>query len=238
MNARYTVLCVMLFLSASCPVFAATDTLLTRLTQVSPSWERQRALEELTALDLPAKTHLLSELRLALKDNNPYVRQNAAEALGTLDQFGTPAKGDLQQLRKDPVGDVRQHAAISLARIGDEDKPLIEGLVNQLQTQPEVKGNAYYEAGAKVARYGAANALGFIGSGAKHADITIAIPALSKALLNDPDVDVRNKAAWALGAIGEKAHASIPALTAATHDPKVSYMAAWAIKQIQQQNIR
>jgi HEAT repeat protein len=212
--------------------FAAADDMFIRLTQQGNMEDRQRALDEVDALDARSRKALVPQLQEALKDSNPYTRQNAAEALGALDQFAADTVNDLERLRKDPAEDVRTAASVSLARLGYGDQALVEHLITGLQAQPAT-ANAMMATQAKLERYEAADALGFIASGPKHIDIAVAVPALSQPVLSDPDADVRNRAAWALGTMGRTAHAAIPALRTASRDPEESNVASWALDQIQ-----
>jgi HEAT repeat protein len=116
--------------------------------------------------------------------------------------------------------------------MGYEDGSLIDKLILQLETYSP-NNNAANVATAMAMRYQAANALGFIGSGTKHASLGKSVPALSQALLKDPDVSVRNRAAWALGVLGPDAKVSLPALTIASHDPDTKFAAGWAIARIE-----
>ncbi len=112
----------------------------------------------------------------ALKDEDGYVRSEATYALGEIgDASAVPA---LIEALKDENECLREDAAWALGKIG---KSAVPALIEALKDKD------------RVVRKNAARALGEIGDAS-------AVPALIGALT---DVDVRMRAAWALGKIAE-----------------------------------
>jgi len=115
----------------------------------------------------------------ALKDSNPYVRKEAAEALGKIGD--ERAVEPLIEALKDSYLAVRWKAAEALSKIGERAAgPLIEALKDS----------------DEYVRMGAAGALGEIGD-------SRAVEPLIEAL-KDSNADVRSSAAIALGEIGDR----------------------------------
>lgn len=196
-----------------------------------------------------------AELVRRLKDNEAWVRRNAAQALGNAgDPTALPALGDAL---RDKEWEVREKAAEAIGLIAgkrqdgmdvtEAGKALESALSDRNDRVREGAARALGKLGASSAvkslagkfrdprpgvRCGAAWALGAIG------DVDSA-PALLNAL-GDPSWAVRKEAAWALGTIGEKNRgsamvaASAPSLVKALddHDPRVQEAAAWALGRL------
>jgi HEAT repeat protein len=132
----------------------------------------------------------------ASSDKSPFVRKEAAYALGRLrSPSGTAA---LVAALKDKEMEVRGAAAVALGQCGDAAP--IEPLLGALSDKSE------------FVRAQAARALGAAGRGA-----AVAVARLVTLITSDPDQEVRRQAAVALGLIGEKA--ALPALERASRDP-------------------
>ncbi|WP_292365513.1 MULTISPECIES: HEAT repeat domain-containing protein [unclassified Methanoculleus] len=186
------------------------ERLIARLSSRDPE-TRYRAAGCLGDAGVSAAVEPLAAL---LADPEVGVRWKATEALGRL---GSPAVGPLtESLRSDDV-DVRWMAAVALGGIGDPAAiPALMGALNDGDAYVRSRaalalgaiGEAAREgliaslsAGNERVRWGAALALGSIGGES-------AIKALIGAL-RDPDGDVRQRAAGALGDIGEPALPSL-----------------------------
>jgi len=169
-----------------------------------------------------------------LKNEDPWVRHNAVEALGRMglkDEKVRKAVPDLIEALADPL--LRADIARVLGMIGsDEAVPALIECLND--GNREVRGNATEALGhlrdrrsvpaliekladenARV-RFSAALSLGRIGDAR-------ALPALRKALLEDPDVMVRTYAAASIGIIGDltKDKSGAPALIKALRDKEI-----------------
>ncbi len=185
---------------------------LAQAAQVSPysdvRFQAAVKLVELTKYkDTRAVPALIEALRIeALRDEDFYVRRQAADALVKIGDVAVPA---LIETLRDEDDDVRRQAAGALGEIGDAAVPaLIEAL----------RDESFY------VREQAAEALGLIGDAA-------AVPALIEAL-RDEDSDVRRQAAEALGEIGDVT--AVPALieTLRDEDSAVRRQAAEALGEI------
>lgn len=145
----------------------------------------------------PLDAPLVEPLRKALQDEDPFVRANAAAALGQLVPAAQAARPDLATALGDAAEDVRTWAAMALASLGAE--PYQDALAGRLK-----------DPGAKV-RAAAAMALGTLGAqGLRWADALAALQA-------DGDKDVRAAALGALGGLGEVR--ALPLLLAGLDDP-------------------
>ena len=157
----------------------------------------------------PLDAPLVEPLRKALKDEDPFVRANAAAALGQLVPAAQAARPDLAAALGDAAEDVRTWAVMALASLGAE--PYQDALAGRLK-----------DPGAKV-RAAAALALGTLGAqGLSWADALAALKA-------DGDKDVRAAALGALGGLGEAR--LLPLLLAGLDDsePAVRLAAASAV---------
>lgn len=197
----------------------------------------------LSLLVLPEK-YTMPPLVKLLKSKHPYVRQNAAWALGFCDD--RDAAGYLQPLLKDKDAEVRREAVLALKRLSNTGS--VPTLVEALRTETNqwVKYDiartlgtfknrsavfALTEALAKekdwYVKSACAEALGRLGSDK-------AINTLAKVLVTDAGENAawaRTKAAWALADIGRK---SIPALINALRDNEevTRRRAGWALVKI------
>jgi HEAT repeat protein len=165
----------------------------------------------------PEAKVIIAALTDALKDQEPEVREEAAQALRVFGTEGTSAIPALIELLKDARPEVRGSAARAFGTIGRKDKSLVPAIAELLRDdESSVRRSAtdaLVELGPKAIpillellkhkddrlRRGAAHALGAMGSKAK-----TAIPAL-KELLNDKDVEVRLAAHHAIRRIEAKA---------------------------------
>lgn len=145
----------------------------------------------------PLDAPLVDPLRRALKDEDAFVRANAAAALGQLVPAAKASGGDLAAALDDVAEDVRTWAAMALASLGAEE--FQDALAGHLK-----------DPGARV-RAAVATALGTLGEkGLRFADALAALRA-------DGDKDVRAAALGALGGLGEAR--LLPALLAGLEDP-------------------
>ena len=150
-------------------------------------------------------------LMIALGDEEPEIREEAARSLGQLeDSAGVPALSEV--LQHDDIGQVREAAAWALGMIEDE-------------TGVPALSAALSDAEADV-RAQAAWALGMIESDS-------AVDSLGIAVRGDESPQVREQAAWALGMI--ESDAGVEALAAALSDAdeEVREQAAWALGMIE-----
>ena len=140
----------------------------------------------------------LGELRQALRDENPRLRQRAAWALARFGPDARAAVPDLIDALKDTQPAVRAHAAAALGEIGADARAAVERLVAAVRDRsPEVRMQAL-------------NALGLIGPDA--------VAPLAKVLDEDTDDRVRGDAARVLAFYGKDAKPAIPALIRAARD--------------------
>ncbi len=127
----------------------------------------------------------LDVLRQALKNPDAQKQEMATAALATLGAAAAPAMRDLADTltNADNPPIVRRNAALAIAHIGPEAKPVVPALVRALDpTQP-----------LEVRQY-AAEALAQM----KHPANDAGVPAILIAIEKDPDKLVRQKCVWAL----------------------------------------
>ena len=144
------------------------------------------------------------------RDPEPEVRARTAEALGSI---GPPAASAIpalvDRIRHDPDGRVHGAALTSLRQIGPASLPRLMALT--LDSRPGTRRAALY-------------AMGEMGD-------TGALPAIARALLAEPDSEVRWFAARALTDFGKRAAPVAPALLAAIareYDPlPPDYRGGW-----------
>jgi HEAT repeat protein len=143
----------------------------------------------LTRIGGPSSTDALPVLQKALKDADPHVQELAAAALANLGPNAEPAKFDLADALGNPKNStmVRRNAALAIAHIGKEAKPVVPAIVKALKASEPLD----------VRRY-AAEALAQMKYPANEA----AIPAALDAIENDTDPLVRQKCVWSLFGIG------------------------------------
>ncbi len=195
-----------------------------------------RATATATVVFLPSVEALRALIPL-LADKKPFVRREAAAALGIVGDAGAIA--DLVRLvRRDKVSEVRSAAIVALGAIGDASA--IPELVRILQRKPQPK--------EEFARRSAARAVGQIAQIVQTGKVTVvtpenflperdklieqparieltgAFPPFNSAanvligILSNPQeaADVRREAAFALGAIGDAS--AIPVLQSNARD--------------------
>jgi RNA polymerase sigma factor (sigma-70 family) len=175
--------------------------LLRPLTTDKDHYVRRTAIEGLEALG-PAARDAIDDLKKATKDASltNQVRARAALARVTGDDEQVAALAEYLTL-VEPCDGAAAFAASELERLGKQAKPAVRKLTDALKHKD-----------AQV-RVNAASALEVIDG---DADETIA--ALIDRLKNDPEREVRRTAAAALGAVGPKAKAAVPALRDALKD--------------------
>jgi len=122
----------------------------------------------------------------ALENQNPKVRERAAEALGKLKGGAAPAVPALIRALGDEQQSVQMRSALALGAIGPDAGAAVPRLIGLLKE------------GDPVVNWAAATALGGLGPAAKEA-----APALTE-LLSDSAPYVRLSAAKALTQVGEK----------------------------------
>jgi len=146
----------------------------------------------------PDAAPAVPSLRLALWDEDWNLRVAAARALGRIGALAVEAAPDMAVLlREDAVEQVRAVTAEALAGLGDTSPTVVEALAGALRAR-DLDGRI---------RRAAARTLGALGE----------VLALTQALA-DEDADVRSDSAYALGDMGRRAEAAIPALEAALRD--------------------
>lgn len=162
---------------------------------------------------------MASELdwRAALESSDTAERCQAAEELSRLGEEARPAAVALVRACDDPSEEVREWAVAALEEIGspfDTDLPALASLLSK---------------GSSDVAYWAATLLGRSKDAAAPA-----VPALARALATSPHQAVRQRAAWALGAIGPAASAARMDLDQATAsaDPRLADLARVAIRSI------
>jgi HEAT repeat protein/beta-lactamase regulating signal transducer with metallopeptidase domain len=171
---------------------------------------RRTAIWALGAIDSPAA---IGPLGRALSDADPEARRSAIYSLG---QIGTAEiVGPLSAAVTDADVGVREQAvwALGQARVPAAIAPLTRALS---------------DTSIAVRRHAAAA----LGTNRSVEAVVEAVPALSEVLRRDPDAEVRQQAAWALGQIDSPA--GVPALSAALGDadPEVATLAAYSLGQI------
>lgn len=177
---------------------------------------------------------IVEALLRALRDKEPSVRWNAAEALAGVGPRAVSAKPGLLAALEDPNDLVRLRAATALGKI-DPTAPaaVVRVLVDILEKEGLLASDAAIALGElgpvaaaavptlikalrnsdKDERRWAADALGKMGPAA-----TPAVPGLIEVLKKDAEPDARRNAAQALGELGAAARPAAAALKAAAHD--------------------
>jgi HEAT repeat protein len=155
----------------------------------------------------PAEREMVRPLAHGLRSRDPKLRRTAAESLGGKGRAGLPA---LSRALRDEDAGVRRAAAWGLLRIGVEAGLAVPALINALAD------------GDREVREHAATALGAVGTAA-----CAAVPRLIKLLQTDSWPGPRQRAASALGRIGE-AGSVVLALTGALGDPDTNVRVAAA----------
>jgi len=159
----------------------------------------------------------LPSLLVALKAAEPARRLEAAEALMQLGDDAAPAAAALALVASDEDDEVREAAVGALEGLGTPPASLLGELVSVLH-RPQ----------ADTAYWGA-TLLGRLGSAA-----AAAVPDITQVLGPAAPLEVRQRAAWALGQIGPPAIAAKQALElAAQHrDARLARVAGEALQAI------
>jgi len=194
---------------------------------------RRSSCDALKAIGPPADSAIPALIE-TLRDASRMVRMRAAEALGYVGPGAKAAVPSLAEALKDPDQWVRNYAAQSLGRIGPDAAPAVAGLVAALQDQG--------------IRHSAIQSLEKIGPAAAEP----AVPALIELVRSPGEPTGPEKSASgryvpsqgamtrvlaikALGAMGPRAKAAIPALNGARkdEDPSVRYAAEDVLRKLQ-----
>lgn len=159
----------------------------------------------------------VSVLARQLQDKQISVRAQAAEQLSRHGAEACDAAVDLVQACGDDES-VREWAVAALEELG----PPPVGSLRKL--------SALVTDANELVAYWAVTLLGRSGS-----DAVSVAPALSSVLSTSPHPAVRQRAAWALGEIGDASPAAVAALEQAqgAADPRLARLAAQAIAQLQ-----
>ncbi|WP_406700044.1 HEAT repeat domain-containing protein [Singulisphaera sp. Ch08] len=144
----------------------------------------------------PVDEKVVATLILALKDENPRVRDLAIKAFQEMGPRGAAAVPALTDTLSDKI--LGNEAAQALGRIGHRARPAVLAL-----TEMAKSAKGYDRLHAAVALWDITQ------------DPDIAVPALTE-LLKDSFLPLRRAAAIELGTIGPAAHAAIPALILAS----------------------
>jgi HEAT repeat protein len=139
----------------------------------------------LTRIGGEASANALPVLRAALKDSDRDNQESATAALATLGPFAKPAMYDLADMLTDAniSMPVRRNAALAIAHIGAEAKPIVPALAKALRSSQPQPVRLYVAEALSRMKY-PANEKG--------------VPALLGAIEKDTDPDVRNKCIEAL----------------------------------------
>lgn len=159
----------------------------------------------------------LSQLIETLKSGDAEQRLGAAEQLVSLGTEATSAASALVQACGDESPEVREAAIGALEAIESPPAAAVPELMTLLDSSHSDIG------------YWAATLLGRIGCDSK-----AAVSALAKVLERSPHLAVRERTAWALGAIGPDASSSIPVLRSLEVDdnPRLSRLCTESIEKI------
>jgi HEAT repeat protein len=151
-----------------------------------------------------------------LQDKQVAVRAQAAEQLSRCGEEARNAAVDLVQACGDDES-VREWAVAALEELGPPPKDVVEKLRSLVAHTNE------------LVAYWAVTLLGRSGS-----DAAAVAPAFVSVLEMSPHLAVRQRAAWALGQIGNCSPATVAALERATSgpDPRLARLAAQAIEQL------
>lgn len=191
---------------------AAVPALLVALGEQS-HYVRSHASEALGKMKVQAK-YVVPALIAVLQDDDDHVRFTTVEALG---EFGPEAASAAQPLReallRDTDGNVRWHAAGSLAAVDPEGKIALPALIEAMKARD-----------ANVRRF-AAMALGKFGPKAKEA------APLLLAGLKDSNTGARIAAAGALWQVDRNAKDAVPVLVQVLeNDPAIAHL--WATTEV------
>jgi HEAT repeat protein len=151
-----------------------------------------------------------------LQDRQVGVRAQAAEQLSRYGEEARVAAVELVQACGDEEA-VREWAVAALEELGPPLKDSVDKLRGLVDAPNELVG------------YWAVTLLGRSGS-----DAVSAAAALVSVLERSPHLSVRQRAAWALGQLGDRGPATVAALERATHDadPRLARLAAQAMQPL------
>lgn len=163
---------------------------------------RELHLRKLEGYGADLTAHL-PELAGLLRDADPQLRYCAVVLLGAAGRGARHTYQVLFRLERNPEEEetVRQAASVALRQVGKPTKQDVEALTAWLRDRDRTPA---------VLRAGAADALGEIGADARAAD-----GDLAQAVLGDPDIEVREAAAIALGKVKPDPRKALPALSQA-----------------------
>ncbi|MFH2201989.1 MAG: HEAT repeat domain-containing protein [Elusimicrobiota bacterium] len=148
----------------------------------------------------------------ATRDKSPEIRLLAFQSLAQLSPVPEEAVPSFIVALHDTDQRIGDFAVIAIKDLGDQAVP---ALTAALRSPVQADSRS------------AAEALGFIGEPARKA-----IEPLREALLRHADAGVRKRAAFALGALDQKAKSAVPDLIAALEDEPVRWWAAEALRKI------
>jgi HEAT repeat protein len=133
----------------------------------------------------------LRVLRAALKSTDDHTKELVTAALVNLGPNAKPAMHDLADLLTNEKNSllVRRNAALAIAHIGAEAKPVVPSLVKALQRQQPLQVRQFAAEALAQMKYPANDG---------------AIPAILDAIRNDPDALVRQKCVWSLFAVNSR----------------------------------
>jgi HEAT repeat protein len=175
-------------------------------------------------------------LTTTLVDSNPTIRQSSAEALGRIGSADAiPA---LITALDDEQSEVRREAVVALGAFGPKSRGAVSRLILLLEnSDPEIQivivqclgsigDKAAVPALEKILaasktssiRVATVRALGRLGKGS-----ATTLPVLASVLLNDPDSDLRNEAAAALGSFEPASVAAVGPLVRAAEAEKIDW---------------
>jgi HEAT repeat protein len=152
-----------------------------------------------------------------LREGQVAQRQRAAEQLAQSGENAAPAAVELVQAAGDEE-QVREWAVAALEQLGPPPTAAIRQLCGLTAHENELVG------------YWAVTLLGRLGPAA-----VTAVSALTDTLQHSPHQAVRQRAAWALGQVGDGSATVIAALTraAGAEDPRLARLATQALAQLQ-----
>ncbi len=246
MNTRQTALLLSCFVF-SLPLYGAS--LAKRLASPDPT-VRVPAVQEFEQLPADARERFAPDLMVAMNDEDPGVRNQAAQLLKEMriSKKDLPNSAGRQLQRATPPP--RSENAETFRKIRKDKREAFPDLKKELDKE---KGDGLSAQDLKNEQHGfnstaplleslkdpdpwvrsrSARRLSFV-----HPSPLEAIPTLIN-LLKDPDTEVRASAAGALGAMGPAAHEALPALlhTLGDSDKGVRQIASDSLKQIQSSN--
>jgi HEAT repeat protein len=213
---KFFLVAIIILGSAGCHRHEAAKPLISRLTDVSPSWVRTSALNEMDKLTIDEKKALILPLSLRLEDHDPYVRQNAAYTLAHLSPLTQDAIPALQKASADNDQNVRRFALVALARMGQNVDTTVAMLLKEMQNPPD------------QTRLAAITGIALLGEPAK-----AAAPVLAQDL-QDKNPYICEFSVQALIMMGPGAAAAQPQLIQGLHSPNrnMRYLCSVALRRI------